>query len=160
MSGIRPIHYKLSMEPDLERFQFVGTAEIALETGLAVQEIVLNVLDLIVTACWVRRAEALLPCVLSSDLNKEELNIRLPEAINGQFVLVVNYHGQINDSMAGFYRSSYVHQGSRRFVAITQFQESDARRAFPCLYHPSQKATFDIEIIVVAGLSAVSYAAV
>ena len=62
--------------------------------------------------------------------------------------------------MAGFYRSSYVHEGSRRFIAVTQFQESDARRAFPCLDHPSQKATFDIEIIVNAGLSAVSNAAI
>ncbi len=160
MSDIRPIHYKLSLEPDLERFQFAGTAEITLETGSAIEEIVLNALDLNVMTCRVRRAEALAPCSLSLDLKKEELKIRLPEAIRGRFVLVVNYQGQINDSMAGFYRSSYLQGGSRRFIAVTQFQESDARRAFPCLDHPSQKATFDIEIIVDAGLTGVSNAAV
>ncbi len=160
MSDIRAIHYKISLEPDLGRFQFAGTAEITLETGIAVDEIALNALDLIVTTCSVRQAEALLPCSLSLDLKKEELKIRLPEAIRGKFVLVVTYQGQINDSMAGFYRSSYVYQGSRRFIAVTQFQESDARRAFPCLDHPSQKATFDIEIIADAGLSAVSNAAI
>jgi aminopeptidase N len=160
MSDIRPIHYKLSLEPDLERFRFAGTAEITLETGSAVEEIVLNALDLTVTACSVRQADALAPCTLSPDLKKEELKIRLPQAINGQFVLVITYLGQINDSMAGFYRSGYVQQGIRRFIAVTQFQESDARRAFPCMDHPSRKAAFDIEIIVNAGLSAVSNAAV
>ena len=49
MSDIRPIHYKISLEPDLERFRFAGTAEITLETGSAVDEIVLNALDLNVT---------------------------------------------------------------------------------------------------------------
>lgn len=160
MSDVRPIHYRILLEPDLEQFQFAGTAEITLETGITVDEIALNVLDLIITTCSVRQAEALLPCWLSLDLKKEELKIRLPEAVRGQFVLVITYWGQINDSMAGFYRSGYVHQDSRRFIAVTQFQESDARRAFPCLDHPLQKAVFDIEIIANAGLSAVSNAAI
>jgi aminopeptidase N len=160
MSDIRPIHYKIFLEPDLEGFRFSGTAEITIETGSAVEEILLNALDLSVTACSVRQAEVPLPCSLFLDLKKEELKIGLPRAIRGQFVLVIAYQGLINDSMAGFYRSSYVQEGSRRFVAVTQFQESDARRAFPCLDHPAQKATFDIEIMVNAGLSAVSNAAV
>jgi tricorn protease interacting factor F2/3 len=160
MSDIRAIHYKIFLDPDLERFQFAGTAEITLETGIAVDEIAMNALDLIITTCSVRQAEALLPCSQTLDMKKEELKIRLPVAVCGRFVLVVTYQGHINDSMAGFYRSSYVYQGSRRFIAVTQFQESDARRAFPCLDHPSQKAAFDIEIVVNAGLSAVSNAAI
>jgi len=160
MSDIRPIHYKISLEPDLERFQFAGTVEITLETGFAIEEVSLNALDLNVTSCGIRQAETLASCLLSLDLKKEELKFRLPDAIRGRFTLVIAYQGQINDSMAGFYRSGYVHQGSSRFIAVTQFQESDARRAFPCLDHPSQKATFDIEIVVDPGLTAVSNAAI
>jgi tricorn protease interacting factor F2/3 len=160
MSGIHPTHYRITLEPDLERFQFSGTAEITLETEFSVDEIALNAIDLTVTTCGVRRAAAIVPCLLSLDLKKEALKIRLPEAICGQFVLVITYQGQINDSMAGFYRSSFVQEGRRQFVAVTQFQESDARRAFPCVDHPARKATFDIEIIVNAGLFAVSNAAV
>ncbi len=160
MSDIRAIHYKISIDPDLLQFQFGGTAEIVLETEVFVDEIALNALDLAVTTCGVWQAETLVPCSLSMDLKKEALIIHLSEPICGQFVLVITYQGQINDSMAGFYRSSYVDQGSRRFIGVTQFQESDARRAFPCLDHPLQKATFDIDIIVNAGLSAVSNAAI
>ena len=46
MPDIRPIHYKLSLEPDLERFRFAGTAEITLETGSDIDEITLNAIDL------------------------------------------------------------------------------------------------------------------
>ena len=160
MANIRPIHYKISLEPDLERFQFSGTVEISLETESFVEMVVLNVLNLDVTACSVRQSEIATPCSLSLDLIKEELSIRLPKAVCGQFVLAIIYQGQIGDGMAGFYRSSYVQAGSRRFIAVTQFQESDARRAFPCFDHPSQKAFFDIEMTVDAGLTAVSNAAV
>jgi aminopeptidase N len=160
MSDIRPVHYRISLAPDLEQFQFAGTAEIVLESGFCVDEIVLNALDLAVTSCRIRQAESIAHCTLSADLKKEEMKISLPESISGRFTLVITYQGQIGDSMAGFYRSSYVHEGSRRFIAVTQFQESDARRAFPCMDHPSQKATFDIEIVVDEGMTAVSNAAI
>ena len=55
-----------------------------------------------------------------------------------------------------FTRSQYTVEGERRFMAVTQFQESDARRAFPCMDHPASKATFDIEMIVPAHLTAIS----
>jgi tricorn protease interacting factor F2/3 len=58
--------------------------------------------------------------------------------------------------MAGFYRSRYLHKGRRRHIAITQFEESDARRAFPCMDHPSRKATFDIEMVIGRCLTAVA----
>jgi hypothetical protein len=62
--------------------------------------------------------------------------------------------------MAGFYRSKYIHKGRARHIAVTQFQESDARRAFPCMDHPAYKATFDIELEVGRGMAAVSNTAV
>jgi tricorn protease interacting factor F2/3 len=87
---------------------------------------------------------------------REELRIQLPEAISGEILLAIDYAGRINDRMAGFYRSRYLHKGRRRYIAITQFEESDARRAFPCMDHPSRKATFDIEMVVGRCLTAVA----
>jgi len=74
----------------------------------------------------------------------------------GEILLDMDYAGRINDRMAGFYRSRYLHKGRRRFIAITQFEESDARRAFPCIDHPGRKATFDIEMIVGRCMAAVA----
>lgn len=54
----------------------------------------------------------------------------LPQGINT--VLKVNYIGFMRDDMYGFYRSYYVENGVKVWMATTQFQPDHARRAFPC----------------------------
>jgi tricorn protease interacting factor F2/3 len=41
-------------------------------------------------------------------------------------------------------------------MALTQFQESDARRALPCIDHPAHKATFDLTMTIDEHLTAIS----
>jgi len=69
---------------------------------------------------------------------------------------MIDYEGLINDKMAGFYRSKYDAYGKTKYIAVTQFQESDARRAFPCMDHPLKKAVFDIDMIVDENLTVIS----
>jgi tricorn protease interacting factor F2/3 len=60
--------------------------------------------------------------------------------------------------MAGFYRSRIQVAGAPDHMAVTQFQESDARRAFPCFDHPAQKAVFTVEMLIDKDLTAISNA--
>lgn len=62
--------------------------------------------------------------------------------------LKLTFSGVINDSMAGFYRSSYVNHktGKEEFLATTQMEATDCRKAFPCWDEPALKATFAITI--------------
>ena len=74
--------------------------------------------------------------------------------------LLIRFDGVLNDRLRGFYRSIYTDDSGRtRTIATTQFQSTDARRAFPCFDEPALKATFAVSLVVREGLLAVSNAA-
>lgn len=64
--------------------------------------------------------------------------------MNTEYQLRVEYTGILNDKMKGFYRSSYKEGTLTKWLATTQFQSTDARRAFPCMDEPGFKATFQL----------------
>jgi tricorn protease interacting factor F2/3 len=156
MDGFNPTNYKIHLEPDLPTFTFTGITEIELDARQPVDEIMLNAKELAFWHCKVRINNLLVQCPFSFDPRKEELRISLPEKMAGHITLNVAYLGKINDKMTGFYRSKYRVGGTDKYCAVTQFEESDARRAFPCFDHPAKKATFDVELVIDEGLVAIS----
>ncbi len=62
------------------------------------------------------------------------------------------FTGVLNDKLRGFYLS----KTKERNYAVTQFESTDARRAFPCFDEPALKATFDVSLTVDAGDMAIS----
>ena len=160
MMPCNPVNYKIHLEPDLVNFTFAGTAEILFEAPQSIAEIVLNLLEIAIWRCRVLQNGDSVNCAFHVDPVKEELRISLPEPMSGNIRLKIDYQGLINDKMAGFYRSKYSHQGQTRYMAVTQFEESDARRALPCMDHPARKATFDIAIDIDQNLVAISNGAV
>jgi tricorn protease interacting factor F2/3 len=160
MPNTVPVHYRLRLVPDLAQFTFEGRVEIRLMLSEPAGEIVLNAVELAVWSCELRTGDRRVPCAFRVDPGREELGIRIPEPVAGEIVLEIDYRGRINDRMAGFYRSRYRRKGRERYAAVTQFQESDARRAFPCMDHPALKAEFEIEMEVPRGLTAVSNTAI
>ena len=75
----------------------------------------------------------------------------------GEAALHLRFAGTLNDQLRGFYRSQYRDDGgATRTLATTQFEATDARRAFPCWDEPAIKATFDITLVVPDALAAIS----
>lgn len=156
MAELKPLHYRLHLEPDLNRFRFAGKTEIELEASGPVREIPLDAVDLAVWECRAAGENREAKCAFTMDPVKERMTVLLPLEMTGRITLKIEYEGVINNRMAGFYRSRYTRDGAEKVAAVTQFEESDARRAFPCFDHPARKATFDVEIVVEKGLTAIS----
>lgn len=53
----------------------------------------------------------------------------------------------MEDDMNGFYRSFFYEGGTKIAMASTQFQQTEARRAFPCFDEPGFKAYFKLNMI-------------
>lgn len=73
-----------------------------------------------------------------------ELKDKLEKDID--YELTINYGGYLGEVMKGFYRSSYHEQGAKKWLGTTQFQQTDARRVFPCLDEPGFKSKFLLTI--------------
>jgi len=160
---MKPVHYTLHLEPDLEQFTFQGRTEIEILSKDPTEQIVLNAADLALTSCQVQKEGQELTCAFSLNPEREEVTIALPEPMGGDsngIHLTVEYTGTLNDQLRGFYRSKYEHDGQERYIAVTQFEERDARRAFPCIDDPGKKATFDVEFLIDNDLTGIANTAV
>jgi len=154
--AVYPMGYQIEIEPDLSRKDFTGTVRIHLHADQPSQTLSLNLLDIAVRSCNLIRANDSIACPFKVSPADETLHIDLPEPLHGDMSLKIEYYGEINQSMAGFYQSHYTMDDQKIPIAVTQFQESDARRAFPCMDHPVHKAWFEVALIVDASLTAIS----
>src|SRR5262245_179459 len=78
-------------------------------------------------------------------------------AARGRWRLRLAFRGTLNDKLRGFYRSVYKDpSGVSRTMAATQFEATDARRAFPCWDEPAFKAVFAATLVIDPALTAVS----
>ena len=153
--AMQPLHYTLRLAVDLERSLFRGSVTIDIKTQGSVRDVELNLVDLTVQRCTIGREDPK-SCEFRVDAQRELLHVVLPEAYEGTLVCRVDFEGLLKDGMVGFYRSRYRLPDESGYIAVTQFEESEARRAFPCIDHPSRKATFDVVLVVEEGLMAVS----
>ena len=75
----------------------------------------------------------------------------------GAWVLDLEFTGILNDQLVGFYRSTFTDiDGVEQAIATTQFEATDARRAFPSWDEPDFKAVFSITLVVPEDLFTVS----
>ncbi|MDL2275180.1 M1 family metallopeptidase [Desulfosarcina sp. OttesenSCG-928-G10] len=156
---ITPETYRLTLAPDLDRFVFDGHLVLTATAHEPATTLRLDCVGLDIRACDILAAgtdAAPKPCEFTLEPAAEALIIVLPEPVSGRFSLTLSWSGPISDTMAGFYRSRIQVPGAPSHMAVTQFQESDARRAFPCFDHPAQKAVFELSMIVPRALTAIS----
>jgi puromycin-sensitive aminopeptidase len=160
--SVVPSHYDLVLEPDLDTASFTGTVDIDVTVAEPVDEIVLNALDIDITAArLVGPNGTTLAGTVAYDPDTERALIDLEEAAApGTWRLELTFSGELNDKLVGFYKSTFTDEsGHKHTIAVTQMESTHARRAFPCWDEPDFKATFAVTLVVADGLTALSNAA-
>jgi puromycin-sensitive aminopeptidase len=158
-TSVVPSAYRLRLEPDLDAARFTGTVEIDLDVSEATNDLVLNAVALELSDSSVTSASGVrLDGSVTIDEEHDRATVRMPtELAPGAYTLSIAFAGVLNDLLVGFYRSTYISDdGESHTIATTQFEATDARRAFPCFDEPAFKATFDVTLVVPAGQSAYS----
>ena len=158
-SNVKPSKYRLTLQPDLETFTFKGEQTIDIEIVVPTARISLNAAELEIGGATLRRNGASTPVrSLSLDADTETATLDFGETLSpGPAQLDMQFTGILNDRLVGFYRSEYQDaEGQTRHLATTQFEATDARRAFPCWDEPARKAVFDVTLVFADGFQAVS----
>ncbi|MFQ5440369.1 MAG: M1 family metallopeptidase [Nitrosopumilaceae archaeon] len=153
---VNPINYELIFEPDLKKFNFKGKETISINCKKPTKKISLHCAEIKIKSCAVKHKGKTITSKVKNNEKKEELQITLNEKIKGNAIIYLDFQGILNDRLLGFYRSQYQQGGKTKYLATTQFEAADARRAFPCWDEPEAKATFEISIIADNKFSAIS----
>ena len=156
---IIPRHYALRIQPDLNARTTTGSARIDIEVTQPVRTIVLNALELDITACALLRGGTGAPQALPTaiDADKQTLTLTLPaELARGKHALTISYRGKIGTQAQGFFVDKYPTASGEKLMLGTQFEPTDARRVFPCWDEPAYRATYDITLVVEEKLMAIA----
>ena len=154
---IVPAHYELSLTPDLAEATFTGSQSIDIEILEATSEITLNAAELDITQVSVTGpTESSARVSYDDELDRATFSFE-SELVPGNYQLHTSFIGSLNDQLRGFYLSRFTDEdGNEQRIATTQFEATDARRAFPCWDEPDFKATFQVNLVVPDHLFAVS----
>ncbi len=154
----KPQRYELFIKPNLEDFTFEGEEKIELTVKKSTTKIVLHSKELKIENVEFRMQNAEYRTdKIKYDQKSETVTLVFKQKIpKGKGELKLKFKGVLNSIMRGFYRSRYEHQGRQKHLATTQFEATDARRAFPCFDEPAQKAVFDVTLMVPNDLTAIS----
>jgi len=156
---VLPVRYDLVLEPDLDAASFTGSEAALLEVVEPVDEIVLNAAELEIGEGRLEGPGGTLEVTeVRLDAENERAHLRLSgRAEPGEWTMHLAFSGVLSDRMDGFYRSTYEDEGGvTRTIGTTQFESTDARRAFPCWDEPDVKAVFGVTIVAAEGLLAIS----
>ena len=144
-----PEHYTLALEPDLAGATFTGSETIDVKLAAASKTITLNAAEISFKSVTAAGQTA----TVSEDKDKEQVTFTFPKPLAaGPVRLEISYTGILNGQLRGFYLS----KSEKRSYAVTQFEPTDARRAFPSFDEPAYKATFDVSLTIDQADTAIS----
>ncbi|KAK7970779.1 hypothetical protein PG996_000791 [Apiospora saccharicola] len=160
-TNVVPRHYDVTLEPDFEKFVFNGTVVIDFDVQEESKSIALHTLEIDIHSAQIKDGDKVVTSssAITYDETKQVSTIELQDAVpkGSKTTLEIKFTGQLNDQMAGFYRSTYKKaDGTEGMLATSQMEANDCRRAFPCFDEPLHKANFTVTLIADKNLTCLS----
>ncbi|KAJ7877349.1 leucyl aminopeptidase [Mycena leptocephala] len=154
-TNAKPCHYDLTLWTDLESLEFGGFVTVDLDILQETSTIVLNCsndLKLGTSSVYCGALDVdqkLQSAQIAADKELERVTLNfftaLPAGSKAQ--VKIYYSAMLRGSMNGYYKSAWKRDGKTEYYALTHFQPTDARAAFPCWDEPLLKATWTITMI-------------
>ena len=154
LSGsVHPEHYTLALSPDLKTASFTGSETIDIALDEPSSTITLNAIEISFQSVSIKAPGQEMTATVALDEEKQQATFTFPQKVHaGKAQLAIQFKGILNNELRGFYLS----KTAKRNYAVTQFESTDARRAFPCFDEPAFKATYDVALTIDAADSAIS----
>jgi aminopeptidase N len=150
---VAPDHYDLGFVVDLAHERFEGTETIRVRVAEPTPRVVLNAVDIQFREVTIGEGAAAQKATVTLDETRQTATLTVPRPLaKGTTEIHVRYSGVLNDQLRGF----YISKTKTQKYAVTQFESTDARRAFPCFDEPSFKATFAVTLTIDRGDIAIS----
>src|SRR6266850_3770647 len=150
---VTPDHYDLAFVVDLARERFDGTETIRVTVAEATSRVVLHAVDLELREVTIGAGTAAQKATVTLDEKSQTATLAVAKPLpKGATEIHIRYAGALNTQLRGF----YISRTKLRKYAVTQFESTDARRAFPCFDEPAFKATFAIALTLDRGDTAIS----
>ena len=148
-----PTHYTLKLTPNLKAATFSGEEAIEVNISQATNSVTLNAIEIAFQSVTIVSNGSQQTGTVSLDAKKQQATFTFTNTVPaGNATIKIRYTGTLNNELRGFYLS----KTARRNYAVTQFEATDARRAFPCFDEPAFKASYDVSLVIDAADTAIS----
>jgi aminopeptidase N len=143
-ANVRPEHYTLRLTPDIDKATFSGEETIDVTLAQPADSITLNAAEIQFQSVTANNGKREMKADVSLDDQNQQATFTFPGTLPaGPAKLKIAYTGILNNELRGFYLS----KAEGRRYAVTQFEPTDARRAFPSFDEPAYKATFEVTMV-------------
>ncbi|MGA8145564.1 MAG: M1 family metallopeptidase [Candidatus Acidiferrales bacterium] len=148
-----PENYQLTIAINFDKENFTGDETIAIRVLKPTSTIVLNAAEIAFADATVTSAGKSQSAKVAPDEDKQMATLTFDQPLPaGPATLHIRYTGILNGQLRGLYLS----KANGRKYAVSQLENTDARRMYPSFDEPIYKATFDITAIIDKGDTALS----
>ena len=149
-----PENYNLYFDLDWKTFKYFCKEKIKVNVNEPTKSIILDCEDLKILDCKYKKTTLNFVQDKKNKILEIQFDFLLKE--NTEYVINIDFEGIVNDGLAGWYKSKYIVNKETKYIATSQFEAAEARRAFLCVDNPNYKATYDISFEINKNLTGIS----